>query len=60
MPRPFLTVSQSDYLIQAVDTVTYWMENNADPDQLASPEAKWSRSTLFAKAGHIRVQQDQG
>ena len=36
------------------------MTNNADPDQLASGEANWSGSTLFAKAGHIRVQQVQG
>ena len=31
------------------------MTNSADPDQLASEE-----STLFAKAGYIRVQQDKG
>ena len=37
---------------------TYWMTNSADPDQLASSEAKWSGSTLFAKAGYIR--QDKG
>ena len=30
------------------------MVNSADPDQLASG------STLFAKAGHIQVQQDKG
>ena len=36
------------------------MTNSADPDQLASEEANWSGSTLFVKAGHIRVQQDQG
>ena len=36
------------------------MTNNADPDQLASSEANWSGSTLFAKTGHIQVQQDQG
>ena len=35
------------------------MTNSADPDQLASSEANWSGSTLFAKAGHIRDQQDQ-
>ena len=35
------------------------MQNSADPDQLASSEAKWSGPTLFAKAGHIWVQQDQ-
>ena len=27
------------------------MTNIADPDQLASSEANWSESTLFAKAG---------
>ena len=32
----------------------------ADPDQLASSEANWSGSSLFAKAGYIRVQQDKG
>ena len=36
------------------------MANSADPDQLASKEANWSGSTLFAKAGYIRVQQDKG
>ena len=34
------------------------MANTADPDQLASSEAKWSRSTLFEKAEYIQVQQD--
>ena len=38
---------------------TYLMANSADPDQLAS-EANWSGSTLFAKAGYIRFQQDKG
>ena len=36
------------------------MANSADPDQLASDEASWSGSTLFVKAGYIRVQQDKG
>ena len=36
------------------------MANSADPDQLASSEGNWSGSTLFAKAVHIRAQQDQG
>ena len=36
------------------------MANCADPDQLASSEPNWSGSTLFAKAGYIRVQQDKG
>ena len=35
------------------------MANSADSDQLASEEANWSGSTLFAKVGHIRVQQDR-
>ena len=37
---------------------TYLLPNSAYPDQLASSEANWSGSTLFAKAGHIQVQQD--
>ena len=36
------------------------MANSADPDQLASEEASWSGSTLFAKAGQIWVQQEGG
>ena len=36
------------------------MTNSADSDELASSEANWSGSTLFAKAGHIQIQQDQG
>ena len=36
----------------------YLKENSVDPDQLASSEANWSGSTLFAKAEQIRVQQD--
>ena len=36
------------------------MANSADPDQLASSEANWSGSTLFAEAGHIWTQQDYG
>ena len=36
------------------------MANSADPDQLASLEANWSGSTLFAKAGYNRIQLDQG
>ena len=35
------------------------MINSADLDQLASPEANWSGSTLFAKTGHIWFQQDK-
>ena len=36
------------------------MSNIADRDQLASSEANWSGSTLFAKAWYIQVQQDKG
>ena len=35
------------------------MANSADSDQLASSEANWSGSTLFAKTGYIQVQQDK-
>ena len=35
------------------------MTNSAEQDQLASSEANWSGSTLFAKAGRVQVQQDQ-
>ena len=35
------------------------MTNSADLDRLASSEDNWSGSTLFAKAGKIRVQQDK-
>ena len=34
------------------------MTYSADPDQLASSEADWSGSTLFAEAGYNRVQQE--
>ena len=36
------------------------MANRADSDQLASSEANWSGSALFAKSGYIQVQQDKG
>ena len=35
------------------------MANSADPDQLASEEANWSGSTLFAMTGYILVQQEK-
>ena len=35
------------------------MANSEEPDQFTSSEATWSGATLFAKAGHIRVQQDK-
>ena len=43
---PLIIFSQSDYLIQDVDT-------NSQTE-----EAKWSESTLFAKEGHTWVQED--
>ena len=36
------------------------MANSVDTDQLASSEANWSGSTLFAKTGYIPVQKDKG
>ena len=36
------------------------MTNSVDPDQLASSEANWFGSTLFAEAGSIQAQQDNG
>ena len=36
------------------------MTNSVDPDQLASEEANWFGSMLFAMAGYIRIQQDKG
>ena len=36
------------------------MANSADPDQLASSEANWSGSTLFAKEVYSQVQQGKG
>ena len=36
------------------------MANSADPDQLASSEANWSESALFANAGYIWAQHDKG
>ena len=33
--------------------LTFLITNSADPDQLASEEANWSGSTLFAKAVYI-------
>ena len=38
---------------------TYLWTYSADPDQLSSSEVSWSGSALFAKAGHIWVQQGQ-
>ena len=36
------------------------MTNSVDPDQMASSEAIWSGSTLFAKTMPILVQQGKG
>ena len=63
MPCPLLIFSQSNYLIWVVainSHIRYLMANSVDPDQLASEEANWSGSILFAKAGYIRVQQNKG
>ena len=61
MPRPLLIYSQSDFLIRIVAINSqYFMANSADPDKLASSEANWFGSTLFAKADYIRAQQDKG
>ena len=60
MPRPLLNIGQSDALIEIVDIkFINWVANSADPDQMASEEANWSGSTLFAKAEFILVQQDK-
>ena len=60
MPSPLLIFIQSDKLIQVVYTNSHIsvMTNSADSDQLASSEASWSGSALFAMAGHIKVKQD--
>ena len=60
-PISFLIVSQSDYLNQAVDTNSHTLKitNSADPNQQACSEATGSGATLFAKAGHIQIYQDQ-
>ena len=39
---------------------TYLMTKSSDPDQLASSEANWCGSTLFAKAGHCPGSAGQG
>ena len=62
MPRTLPVASESDYLIQVVNSNSHteW-QNSAGPDQLASEEeTKWSGSTLFANSGCIQDKQDQG
>ena len=54
--RVFVMLLDPDYWYK----FTYWEANSEDPDQLASSEANWSGSTLFAKAVYMRVQQDKG
>ena len=56
MPHLLLIFSQPDYLIQVFlgffwYKSTYLMTNSVDSNQLASSEANWYGSTLFAKAG---------
>ena len=45
MPLPLQIFSQSDGLIQFMDANS--LNDNVDPDQLASEEANWSGSTLW-------------
>ena len=62
MSHPLLIVSQSDYLIQVVDTNSHteWQTVQIQISWLLLAEANWSGSTLFVKAGYIQDQQDQG
>ena len=57
-------MTQLDWLGRKTSTqthkFTFLMTNSADLDQFASDEANLSGSTLFAKAGYIRVQQEPG
>ena len=48
MSCPLLISSQSDYLLEI-----HIFNDSAAPDQLASSEANWSGSALFAKTGHV-------
>ena len=60
MPHPLLIFSQSDYLdLGCWYKFTYLLTNSVDPDQLASLEANWFGSALFAKRGHFQIQQAQ-
>ena len=61
MPSRLLIFNQSDYFdSECLYKFIYLMTISAVVDQLTSSEANRSGYTLFAKAGHIRVQQDQG
>ena len=44
----------------AISIHIYLMANSAEQDQLASSEANWSGSALFAQTGYIRIQQGKG
>ena len=57
MEHPHLIASQSDYLIQIVDRNSHTELKTVQTQIIV---AKGSGSTLFTKAGHIWVQQDQG
>ena len=51
MQNQFLVVSHSYYLTQNfLYKLKYLMTNSADSDQLASSDANWSGSTVFAKS----------
>ena len=61
MPHPFLTVSQSDYLIQIVDV------NSHTEEQIVQIQISWllKKPTdldlhLFVMAGYVWVQHDKG
>ena len=53
---PCLLLIVSHYLIEFVDANSHTEWQTMNPDQLTSSEVSWSRSTLFAKAGHIQIQ----
>ena len=60
MPLPLLIFSQSDYFIQGVHKNSNFEWQTVQIQISWLPEANWSESTLFAKAGYIRVQEDKG
>ena len=60
MPRPLQIFSQSNYLIQNVDNNSYTELQTVQVQISWLLRSQLSGSTLFAKAGHIRVLQDKG
>ena len=59
MPHILLIFSQSDCLVQVIDTNSH-TECQTVQIQISSSEANWSGSTLFAKKKYIWVQQKMG